>query len=324
MKTYIDYILAFWRRQKEDALSCNEAFLYLYLLHFCNNIRFKNPFPLTLEHLCNATHQTKHTVLKTRKVLKDKSYIDFQEGLRGRTNTNLYTLVDVPISTDENGAKITPINKPEKVQKMHQLKGAKNAPKNQEKVHEKVQKIHQSSDFTPIIDIYKDNRQDYIYNNSAGVTIENEDKINPSEQLIKVKDGILQAVIRQQHQSWVETFCMNNHITVQAFGVNFDIWCKHVMDQGATEYTISEAKKHFANWYKLQIRVKQNGANRTTYNKAEQRKLQAEQRNQQRAQRILAACGLSGEGNPDTQIQVSKSNTYDAGIPPETGEYPFD
>jgi len=191
---------------------------------------------------------------------------------------------------------------------------------------EKVQDLHQLEQNTPISYIYKDNRHILYEHNSVCVC--DEDGVKNSDDLVDVKDGILQAVIRQSHQSWIEVFCMNNHITPQAFGVSFDIWCKHILDQGTTKTTIAEAKKHFANWYKLQLRLKtekQNGTNnRQTISLAEQRRLDAEARDQERMQRIYAECGVSYPGDTSTQRQISSSNSANGSIPSETGEYPFE
>ena len=66
--------------RQEALLSASEGDLYLYFLHRCNILYWKNPFNLTTSEVCNDNQIGRATLYRHRNKLKELGLIDFEEG----------------------------------------------------------------------------------------------------------------------------------------------------------------------------------------------------------------------------------------------------
>ena len=84
---YINLINRFWQCDMERPLTANDTRLYMYLLHTCNALGWKNPFRHSDRHLSLRLGMAVNTVRDSRNRLQQLGFIKFetpQPGKRGR------------------------------------------------------------------------------------------------------------------------------------------------------------------------------------------------------------------------------------------------
>ena len=53
--------------------------------------------------------------------------------------------------------------------------------------------------------------------------------------------------------TWMETVCMNEHITPEAFNARLKDFFKTLQNRGETQKSVSDAKHHFASWLRIEL-----------------------------------------------------------------------
>ena len=89
---------------------------------------------------------------------------------------------------------------------------------------------------------------EYEYNNNKGIVLEN---LTPVDEAIGPELSECKKIV-ESDQIWVEAFCMNNRITIPQFKTFLTDFFKKLQDEGETRKTPKDAKRHFANWVKIQ------------------------------------------------------------------------
>lgn len=89
---------------------------------------------------------------------------------------------------------------------------------------------------------------EYEYNNNKGIVLEN---LTPVDEAIGPELSECKKIV-ESDQIWVEAFCMNNRITIPQFKTFLTDFFKKLQDEGETRRTPKDAKRHFANWVKIQ------------------------------------------------------------------------
>lgn len=93
-----------------------------------------------------------------------------------------------------------------------------------------------------------ENENEYEYNNNKGIVLEN---LTPVDEAIGPELSECKKIV-ESDQIWVEAFCMNNRITIPQFKTFLTDFFKKLQDEGETRRTPKDAKRHFANWVKIQ------------------------------------------------------------------------
>ncbi|MBS5907842.1 MAG: hypothetical protein KIC84_11515 [Dysgonomonas mossii] len=78
---YIDLINNVWELREQGIISSLEQDLYLYLIHKCNRLNWKNPFNQSTDILCSVLGINRNTLTQRRNRLKQLGLIDFKDGI---------------------------------------------------------------------------------------------------------------------------------------------------------------------------------------------------------------------------------------------------
>lgn len=78
--SYIELINRFWRIRGWVGMSSQEADLYMYLLHRCNQGRWVNPFEVSTREIERDLMMSRPTIIKARAMLQSHGLIDYREG----------------------------------------------------------------------------------------------------------------------------------------------------------------------------------------------------------------------------------------------------
>ena len=103
---YLRLIEDHWRWCREDYLDATAGYLYLYLLHYCNTLNWKQVFTLTNRKICADLDITDKTLIAARGRLVDAGRIAFHSG-RTKREPSKYEIMGCKNSTpfgSENGS----------------------------------------------------------------------------------------------------------------------------------------------------------------------------------------------------------------------------
>lgn len=89
---YIDLINNAWSLREQGIISICEQDLYMYLVHKCNMLFWKNPFNQPTEVLCSILNTNRNALTARRNRLKQLGLIDFKEG-RAKNHPAEYTIL---------------------------------------------------------------------------------------------------------------------------------------------------------------------------------------------------------------------------------------
>ena len=81
---YIDLINNVWELREQGIISSLEQDLYLYLIHKCNRLNWKNPFNQSTDILCSVLGINRNTLTQRRNRLKQLGLIDFKDGITNK------------------------------------------------------------------------------------------------------------------------------------------------------------------------------------------------------------------------------------------------
>jgi len=91
---YIELINNIWCMREQGIISAHEQDFYMYLLHRCNMLFWKNPFHQSTEVLCSVLSINRNALTARRKRLKQLGLIDFSEG-KAKNRPAEYTILSV-------------------------------------------------------------------------------------------------------------------------------------------------------------------------------------------------------------------------------------
>lgn len=91
---YIELINNAWSLREQGLLTVHECDLYLYLVHRCNRLAWKNPFVQPTDITCAVLGINRNALVSRRNRLKQLGLIDFREGER-KTKPATYMLCNV-------------------------------------------------------------------------------------------------------------------------------------------------------------------------------------------------------------------------------------
>lgn len=80
---YLELINYYWTLREQGILSANEGDYYLFLIHKCNRLSWKNPFNLSNQLCCGYLGIQVKSLIKYRNKLKQVGLIDFKPGTKG-------------------------------------------------------------------------------------------------------------------------------------------------------------------------------------------------------------------------------------------------
>lgn len=80
---YLELINQYWDLREQGILTANEGDYYLFLLHKCNRLSWKNPFNLSNQLCCGYLGIQEKSLIKYRNKLKQVGLIDFKSGTKG-------------------------------------------------------------------------------------------------------------------------------------------------------------------------------------------------------------------------------------------------
>jgi len=110
----------------------------------------------------------------------------------------------------------------------------------------------------------------YAHEKEESTVITYEDKI-PIKDNDTVNVSDMMDFVKLHKREWIETFCMNNQITLEQFFSVYADFVRHCENLGETVKVVKEVTSHFANWYLVQQRKNrfhsttgQNNSNRTS------------------------------------------------------------
>lgn len=77
---YIELVNNVWNMREQGIISAHEQDFYMYLMHRCNVLFWKNPFHQSSEVLCSVLGMNRNMLTTRRKRLKQLGLIDYKEG----------------------------------------------------------------------------------------------------------------------------------------------------------------------------------------------------------------------------------------------------
>ncbi len=80
---YLELINQYWDLREQGILLGSEGEYYLFLLHKCNRLAWKNPFNLSNQLCCGYLGIQEKSLIKYRNKLKQVGLIDFKSGTKG-------------------------------------------------------------------------------------------------------------------------------------------------------------------------------------------------------------------------------------------------
>lgn len=80
---YLELINHYWDLREQGKLTGNEGDCYLFLIHKCNRLSWKNPFNLSNQLCCGFLGIQEKSLIKYRNNLKQLGLIDFKSGRKG-------------------------------------------------------------------------------------------------------------------------------------------------------------------------------------------------------------------------------------------------
>jgi len=102
---YIELINQFWDARELEYFTNVDADLYFALLHKCNRIGWKNPFPFSNRQIGALLNVSEKTLIASRNRLKQAGLIDFSSGKSSRSVT-LYSLNYCNISSSSGSSMV--------------------------------------------------------------------------------------------------------------------------------------------------------------------------------------------------------------------------
>lgn len=145
---YIDLINNYWKLREQGLITSQEGDLYLYLIHVCNGLMWKNPFNLPSSSACSALGINRRTLSDRRKRLRSLELIEFFEGT---TNVKPPIYVIMPVS---KSASKVPVSNSAALAMPLMDADAEDTIENEETVPEPV--IERKHEVMPVFYTYKD------------------------------------------------------------------------------------------------------------------------------------------------------------------------
>ena len=68
---------------------------------------------------------------------------------------------------------------------------------------------------------------------------------------------------------WMETVCMNEHLTPETFTSLIEEFFKTLQNRGELRKSVKDAKHHFASWLKIELKNRNNRAYETNKTKSQ-------------------------------------------------------
>jgi hypothetical protein len=97
---YIELLNQYWDLREQAIISAAEGDFYLFLLHRCNRLHWKNPFNLSNSFCCGHLSVQEKSLIKYRNKLKQVELIDFKSGTKGIVTE--YRLIGIHCKNDSH------------------------------------------------------------------------------------------------------------------------------------------------------------------------------------------------------------------------------